>query len=67
MPDLPSTRSLVALEAVNRLKSVRRAAEELCLNRSAVSHQLHSLTWTLGFDLLASCGRGVVLSAQALH
>lgn len=67
MPDLPSTRSLMALEAVDRLGSVRSAAEELCLTRSAVSHQLRGLSWALGFDLLVPSGRGVVLSAQALH
>lgn len=61
---LPSIKALRALEAVGRLGSVRRAAEELNLTRSAVSHQLRFLEAELGFPLTGREGRGVLLTAR---
>lgn len=61
---LPSIKALRALEAVGRLGSVRRAAEELNLTRSAVSHQLRFLEAELGFALTEREGRGVLLTAR---
>lgn len=61
---IPSTQALRALEAFARHGSVWRAAEELNLTRSAVSHQLRFLEQDLGFDLLKRAGKGVTLTPQ---
>ena len=61
---VPSTQALRALEAFARHGSVWRAAEELHLTRSAVSHQLRFLEQDLGFDLLKRDGKGVALTPQ---
>jgi LysR family glycine cleavage system transcriptional activator len=61
---VPSTQALRALDAFARNGSVWRAAEELCLTRSAVSHQLRFLEQELGFDLLRRAGKGVSLTPQ---
>ena len=61
---VPSTQALRALDAFARHGSVWRAAEELNLTRSAVSHQLRFLEQDLGFDLLRRAGKGVALSPQ---
>lgn len=47
----PSMRSLVAFEAVARLQSVSRAADELCITQAAVSIRLKGLEEHLGFQL----------------
>ncbi|HEV2673658.1 MAG TPA: LysR family transcriptional regulator [Aliidongia sp.] len=47
----PSIRSLEAFEAVARLQSVSRAAEELCITQAAVSIRLKGLEEHLGFLL----------------
>lgn len=64
MSHLPSMKALRALEAVGRLGSVRQAAEELNLTRSAVSHQLRFLEQDLGFALTERDGRGIVLTVR---
>ena len=61
---VPSTQALRALDAFARHGSVWRAAEELRLTRSAVSHQLRYLEQDLGFDLLKRAGKGVLLTPQ---
>lgn len=61
---VPSTQALRALEAFARHGSVWRAAEELNLTRSAVSHQLRFLEQDLGFDILKRAGKGVSLTPQ---
>ncbi len=53
-----------AFDAVARLGSVTRAAQELNLTRSAVSHQLRFLEDEVGFALIEREGRGVVLTAR---
>ena len=54
---IPSTQALRALESFARHGSVWRAAEELHLTRSAVSHQLRLLERDLGFELLTGMKR----------
>jgi LysR family glycine cleavage system transcriptional activator len=61
---LPSTSALRALDAVARLGSVTRAAAELNITRSAISHQLRFLERELGFVLIERDGRGVVLTPR---
>ncbi len=57
-------RSLQYFEAVARLGSISRAAREMSVSASAVSHQMHNLMLMLGEDLLTKSGRGVVLTAR---
>ncbi|SDR59599.1 LysR family transcriptional regulator, glycine cleavage system transcriptional activator [Rhizobiales bacterium GAS191] len=59
---IPSTQALRALDSFARHGSVWRAADELNLTRSAVSHQLRLLERDLGFDLLERLGKGVTLT-----
>ena len=40
---LPSFRFLIGFEAAARLGNYSRAAEELCISQSAVSHQIAQL------------------------
>ncbi len=54
---LPPLRSLRVLEAAVRHQNYSRAAEELNLTHSAVSHQIHALEATLGMPLLKRAGR----------
>jgi LysR family transcriptional regulator, glycine cleavage system transcriptional activator len=61
---IPSTQALRALDSFARHGSVWRAADELNLTRSAVSHQLRLLERDLGFDLLQRVGKGVALTPQ---
>lgn len=56
-------RSLHYFEAVARHQSVKRAAEELGVSQSAVSHQLRDLTDALGEQLFIRAGRGIALTA----
>ena len=62
---VPNLQALVALEALARLGSVTRAAAELHLTQSAVSHRIHSLSRELGVALVERAGRGVTLTADA--
>lgn len=64
MVNLPSMKALRALEAVARLGSIKLAADELFLTRSAVSHQLRFLEEEVGFALTERKGRGTVLSSR---
>lgn len=50
--ELPPLRSLAAFEAVARLGSFRKAADELCISRWAVSHRVKLLEEKLGVQLL---------------
>ncbi|MDR2111539.1 MAG: LysR family transcriptional regulator [Candidatus Accumulibacter sp.] len=60
--DLPPLKALVVFEAVARWLSFARAAEELYLTPSAVSHQIAKLEQFLGFLLFERTPRGVTLS-----
>lgn len=64
---IPSTQALRALDSFARHGSVWRAADELHLTRSAVSHQLRLLERDLGFELLERMGRHVALTPRGRH
>ena len=55
-------RSLQAFEVVSRHMSVSKAADELGITQSAVSHHIKQLTDEVGEKLLAKNGRGVALT-----
>lgn len=59
---LPSISALLAFEAVARLGSATKAAQELSLTQSAVSRQLKTLEEQLGVGLLARQGRQLALT-----
>ena len=61
---VPSTQALRALDAFARHGSVWRAAEDLNLTRSAISHQLRGLEQDIGFELMARAGKGVTLTPR---
>ncbi|WP_343219469.1 LysR family transcriptional regulator [Phyllobacterium endophyticum] len=54
--------TLRTFEAAARHQSLSKAAAELHLTDSAVSHQLRKLESALGYDLFNKAGRGVVLT-----
>src|SRR4051812_10968719 len=56
---LPSLNALRAFEATARHGSVSRAADELHVTHSAVSHQLRALEAELGTALVRRTGRGL--------
>lgn len=60
---LPPFAAVRAFEAAARHLSFTRAAEELCLTQSAVSHQVKSLEAFLGTELFQRRPRGVALTA----
>lgn len=65
-PSLRNPRLLRCLhyfEAVARLRSVARAAEEIGVSSSAVSHQLRELSALLGEGVVVKAGRGIALTA----
>ena len=62
---LPSLNALRVFVAVARCGGVSRAAEELNLTHSAVSHQIRSLQSELGITLFEKSGRGLSLTEQA--
>lgn len=64
---IPSTQALRALDSFARHGSVWRAADELNLTRSAVSHQLRLLERDLGFALLERVGKRVALTPRGRH
>lgn len=59
---IPPMKAIVAFESVARNKSVGKAAEELGLTASAVSHQLSNLEQVIGQPLFFRQGRGLVLT-----
>ena len=61
---MPSTQALRSLDAFARHGSVWKAAEELRLTRSAVSHQLRLLEDALGFTLFDRIGKGLGLTPR---
>lgn len=60
--NLPSLRLLTGFEAAARLSNYSRAAEELHLSQSAVSHQILQLEEQIGQALFRRKGRGVELT-----
>ena len=63
MARLPSLNALRAFEAAARHGSLTRAAAELHVTHSAVSHQIRALETEIGAPLLRRLGRGVQASA----
>jgi LysR family glycine cleavage system transcriptional activator len=59
---LPSFKLLIGFEAAARLGNYSRAAEELCVSQSAVSHQIAQLERHVGQALFRRKGRGVELT-----
>ncbi|MFT0172118.1 LysR substrate-binding domain-containing protein [Paraburkholderia mimosarum] len=59
---IPPLKAIIAFESIARTKSVNRAAEELGLTASAVSHQLSNLESIIGQPLFQRTGRGLVLT-----
>ncbi len=59
---IPPMKAILAFESVARNKSVGKAAEELGLTASAVSHQLGNLEDVIGQSLFFRQGRGLVLT-----
>lgn len=64
MQRLPSTQALRALESFARHGAVWKAAQELHLTRSAVSHQLRLLEKDLGFTLFNRVGTRIELTSR---
>ncbi|WP_198088656.1 LysR family transcriptional regulator [Variovorax sp. E3] len=61
---LPSFRFLIGFEAAARLGSYSRAADELSISQSAVSHQIAQLEQQVGQPLFRRKGRGVELTVS---
>ena len=61
---LPSLTALRAFEAVARRMSVTKAAEELCVTTSAVSHQVKNLEEAVGVKLLVRLHQRVELTGE---
>lgn len=62
MPQLPPLNALKAFEAVGRLHSFTKAAEELYVTRAAISHQVKHLEDFLGFPLIKRHNRAISLT-----
>jgi LysR family glycine cleavage system transcriptional activator len=63
MTDFPPMKAIVAFEVVARNASFGKAAEELNLTISAVSHQIATLEEYVGRQLFVRSPRGVTLTA----
>ncbi|MGV2292478.1 LysR substrate-binding domain-containing protein [Trinickia sp. YCB016] len=63
MRRLPPLQALLAFDASARLGSFTRAAQELALTQSAISHQIQQLEEWTGQPLFRRIGRGVALTA----
>lgn len=59
---LPPLKGIVAFEVVARLGSVNKAADELNVTASAVSHQISNLEGFVGRKLFERTSRGLVLT-----
>lgn len=64
---LPSLKTLPVFEAVARLNSFSKAADELNVSQSAVSHQIRQLEAYLGEDLFTRKGRYLALTEDGRH
>ena len=59
---IPSLKLLSGFEAAARLGNFSRAADELCVSQSAISHQIQLLEEQIGQPLFHRIGRGVELN-----
>lgn len=64
---LPPLHALTAFEAVARLQSFARAADELCLTHGAVSHRIRLLERFYGARLLLRRGGTVTLTTKGAY
>ena len=64
---LPPFHTLTAFEAVARHQSFARAAQELCLTNSAISHRIKILEQHLGVRCFVRSRGSVTLTAQGLQ
>ena len=62
MNRIPSLKLLAGFEAAARLGNFSRAADELCVSQSAISHQIQLLEEQIGQPLFHRVGRGVELN-----
>ena len=63
-PKLPPLKALSGFESTARMRSFRKAAEELNLTHPAISHQIRSLEKNLGVKLFVREGRQAVLTPE---
>ncbi|NYH16808.1 LysR family transcriptional regulator [Paraburkholderia bryophila] len=66
MRRLPPLQALLAFDAAARVGSFTRAAQELALTQSAISHQIQQLEEWTGQPLFRRIGRGVALTAAGV-
>lgn len=59
---LPPLKAMQAFEATARLRSFSKAASELCVSQSAISHQIKSLETALGRTLLLRQSKALQLT-----
>jgi LysR family glycine cleavage system transcriptional activator len=64
---LPPLHALAAFEAVARLQSFARAADELCVTHGAVSHRIRLLEEHFGTRLLLRRGGSVALTTKGTY
>ena len=62
---MPSYNSLRAFEAVARLRSFRKAADELFVTPAAITHQIKALEAQLGITLFVRLSHGIELTPAA--
>jgi LysR family glycine cleavage system transcriptional activator len=60
--NLPALKGILAFEAVARLGSINKAADELNVTASAVSHQITNLEGLIGRKLFERTSRGLLLT-----
>lgn len=65
VPVLPPIRGLQALSMLAKLGSLVRAATELGVTRSALSHRITELEAQLGVVLVRKAGRNIILTEEA--
>lgn len=63
---LPPLPLMQTIEAVTRLSSFKRAADELCLTPSAISHRVRQVEERFGQHLFERSGNGILPSEAAL-
>lgn len=64
---LPTLAGLRAFESAARHRSFKRAAEELCVTESSISHQVRGLEQQLGVKLFERLHRRVALTTEGIE
>ncbi len=65
--EMPSLALLQTIEVVTRLRSFKRAAEELCVTASAISHRVRQVEEHFGKHLFEREGQGIRPTKQAIQ